>query len=68
MIDDLIKRCQENIRFKSCEECGYNCNDEYDEFLYLQELVVKYNEKYGVNYAITDYDKLIRIKELINEC
>lgn len=68
MINDLIKRCQGFENFKSCEDCGYYCDDEYSELFCLQELIVRYNEKYNVNYKLIDYDRFREVKQLLNEC
>lgn len=68
MINDLIKRCQGFENFKNCEDCGYYCDDEYNELFCLQELIVRYNKKYNVNYKLIDYDRFREVKQLLNEC
>lgn len=68
MIGNLIKRCQDFENFKTCDNCGYNCDDEYNEFFCLKELITRYNEKYNVNYKLIDYDRFREVKQLLDEC
>lgn len=68
MINNLIKMCQDFENFKNCNDCGYNCDNEYDMYSCLQELITRYNEKYNVNYKLVDYDKFEKAKEILNEC
>lgn len=68
MINDLIKRCQEDGACANCHSCGYNANNLDDEICCLIELINSLNEKYKTNYKIIDNDKLIKAREILNEC
>lgn len=68
MINDLIKRCQEEGCCDNCKECGYNADNLDDEICCLIELLDMFNTKYKTNYGIVDFNKLKKARSLLNEC
>lgn len=67
VVNNLIKLCQEEAGFKSCEECGFYGSNNFD-FSCLEELIKQYNKKYNMDYVFFREEKINKIKELLDEC
>lgn len=55
MINDLIKRCQEEVGIKSCKDCGLCEQDNFNDLECLEYLIEIYNKKYDEDYCIVHW-------------
>lgn len=54
MINDLIKRCQEEVGLTSCENCILFEENINNDFICLSYLITAYNEKYNEKFCIEE--------------
>ena len=52
MINDLIKKCQEEIDIKSCKDCGLCEQNNFNDLECLEYLIEIYNIKYDEDSCI----------------